>query len=292
MDVLLSIGDFSRMTHLSIKALRRYHDRGLLVPADVDPLTGYRSYGLEQVAVGQAIRRFRDLGMPLDRVDAVIHAPDLETRNREITAHLREMEDQLEETRKTVGGLRALLEGPPARTTVELRHLATAPALGIREVVDTDELAGWWVEAMAEIGATLAAAGAAPAGPHGGLFPGELFELDRAEVTAFVPLEAGAGVGGSAVSASGGRGGRVERLEIPAVDVAVAVHAGSIADLDRTYAALGAVVAERAIGLDGPMREYYLVSPLDTDDESRHRTEVCWPVFPAGGQVEVGSASP
>ncbi|HLI00928.1 MAG TPA: GyrI-like domain-containing protein, partial [Acidimicrobiales bacterium] len=197
-----------------------------------------------------------------------------------------------------VGGLRALLEGPPSRTTVELRHLAAAPALGIREVVDTDELADWWVGAMAEIGAALAAAGAAPAGPNGGLFPGELFELDRAEVTAFVPLEAGAAVGGSAVSAPGGRVeragrvGRVERLEIPAVDVAVAVHAGSIADLDRTYAALGAVVAERAIGLDGPMREYYLVSPLDTDDESRHRTEVCWPVFPAGGQVEVGSASP
>lgn len=276
MDVLLSIGDFSRMTHLSIKALRRYHDRGLLVPADVDPLTGYRSYGLEQVAVGQAIRRFRDLGMSLDRVDAVVHAPDLETRNREIAAHLREMEDQLEETRKTVGGLRALLEGPPARATVEYRHLPAAPALGIREVVDTAELAGWWLEAMTELGAAVAASGAAPSGPNGGLFPGELFELERAEVTAFVPLQAGGSIDGA--------GGRVERLEIPAAHVAVAVHQGPIADLDRTYAALGAVVAERAIGLDGPMREYYLVGPLDTDDEAEHRAEVCWPVFPAGGQ--------
>jgi hypothetical protein len=39
------------------------------------------------------------------------------------------------------------------------------------------------------------------------------------------------------------------------------------------------VVAERAIGVDGPLREYYLSGFADTDDETRHRTEVCWPVF-------------
>jgi hypothetical protein len=39
------------------------------------------------------------------------------------------------------------------------------------------------------------------------------------------------------------------------------------------------VVAERAIGVEGPIREYYLVSFGDTDDESRHLTEICWPVF-------------
>jgi len=38
-------------------------------------------------------------------------------------------------------------------------------------------------------------------------------------------------------------------------------------------------VAERAIGVQGPIREAYLVGALDTADEARHRTEVCWPVF-------------
>ena len=40
----LSIGDFSRITHLSVKTLRRYHEAGLLQPAEVDPHTGYRYY--------------------------------------------------------------------------------------------------------------------------------------------------------------------------------------------------------------------------------------------------------
>lgn len=44
MPVLLSIGDFSKMTHLSIKALRHYHDVGLLAPAEVDRTSGYRYY--------------------------------------------------------------------------------------------------------------------------------------------------------------------------------------------------------------------------------------------------------
>jgi hypothetical protein len=38
-------------------------------------------------------------------------------------------------------------------------------------------------------------------------------------------------------------------------------------------------VAEHEIGVDGPIREQYLVSAFHTEDESRHLTEVCWPVF-------------
>src|SRR5262249_49490984 len=45
----LSIGDFSRATHMSVKTLRHYHQIGLLEPAEVDAHTGYRHYGTEQI---------------------------------------------------------------------------------------------------------------------------------------------------------------------------------------------------------------------------------------------------
>ncbi|NYV74338.1 MerR family transcriptional regulator, partial [Streptomyces sp. UH6] len=61
----LTIGEFSRITHLSIRALRRYHEQDLLVPAEVDPVTGYRYYAPEQVRPALAIRRFRELDLPL-----------------------------------------------------------------------------------------------------------------------------------------------------------------------------------------------------------------------------------
>jgi len=95
------IGDFSRMTHLSIKALRYYHDQGLLEPAEIDLVTGYRFYDPRQVPVAQVIRRFRDLGMPLDQVKAVLQAPDVDARNKEIAAHLTAMEHKLAEMQMT-----------------------------------------------------------------------------------------------------------------------------------------------------------------------------------------------
>lgn len=76
--------------------------------------------------------------------------------------------------------------------------------------------------------------------------------------------------------------GRVEEIELPAVELAVSVHRGPTAQVDRTYGALGTFVAERAFGVDGPIREHYLVTSADTADERLHRTEVCWPVFRTG----------
>ena len=49
MTVAVSIGEFSRLTHLTVKTLRHYHDVGLLVPDEVDRYTGYRRYGTGQV---------------------------------------------------------------------------------------------------------------------------------------------------------------------------------------------------------------------------------------------------
>jgi DNA-binding transcriptional MerR regulator len=63
---MLSIGDFSRVTHLSVKTLRHYHEVGLLEPAEIDPSSGYRHYALAQIPIAQVIRRFRDLEMPVE----------------------------------------------------------------------------------------------------------------------------------------------------------------------------------------------------------------------------------
>src|SRR5215472_14152451 len=92
----LTIGDFSRMTHLSVKALRHYHQIGLLEPVAIDPDSGYRLYDSEQVPQAQVIKRLKDLGMPLDEIALILQAPDLEVRNQAIVDHLKRMEDQLE----------------------------------------------------------------------------------------------------------------------------------------------------------------------------------------------------
>ena len=76
MDVLLTIGEFSKMTYLSVKALRHYHDVGLLEPALDRPGDRLPPLLVDQVTTAQAIRRFRDLEMPIDDVRRVLQAPD------------------------------------------------------------------------------------------------------------------------------------------------------------------------------------------------------------------------
>lgn len=63
----LTIGEFSSITHLSVKTLRRYHENGLLGPAEVDEWTGYRYDKPGQIAAAQTIRRLRALDMPYAR---------------------------------------------------------------------------------------------------------------------------------------------------------------------------------------------------------------------------------
>jgi hypothetical protein len=78
-----------------------------------------------------------------------------------------------------------------------------------------------------------------------------------------------------------GRQRRLQPVRHVEPELAVAVHTGTLADVDQTYGALGIYVAEREIDVGGPIREQYLVTPFDTEDESDLVTEVCWPVIGA-----------
>lgn len=271
MRMRLTIGDFSRMTLLSVKALRHYHEIGLLEPAAVDPGSGYRIYDADQVPTAQVIRRLKDLGMALDDVKRVLQAPDLTARNLAIVEHLHRMEGELEQTKENVASLRRLLEAPQAPdASIEFRSLGPTSAIAIQERVTVDSLDAWWVEAFGELHEAAARLRLTRSGPDGALYPGEWFEDEVGDVVAFVPV---------ARAAAARRAARVQPYTVPAAELAVLLHRGPLRDLDQTFAALGRFVLERAIGVEGPMREYYLVTAFDTDDEAALRTEVAWPIF-------------
>jgi DNA-binding transcriptional MerR regulator len=201
----LSIGDLSRITHLSVKTLRHYHEAGLLQPANVDPGTGYRYYSTAQVPNAQVIRRFRDLGMPVREVADLLLA-DPAQRAALITAHLQRLEDQLDQTRAAVGTLRRLLEPAPASIEVELRAVPTFTAAAVRATVDLSDVLRWYATAMAELDRTLCARRLTPTGPCGGLYDNALFTDEHGHVTVYVPLP------------EPPRAGAVEPITVPAVD--------------------------------------------------------------------------
>lgn len=69
---MVSIGELSRATALTVKALRHYHERGLLMPARVDPRTGYRFYDGAAFERARAIKALRALDFSLDDIGAIL----------------------------------------------------------------------------------------------------------------------------------------------------------------------------------------------------------------------------
>src|SRR4029077_13713909 len=101
------------------------------------------------------------------------------------------------------------------------------------------------------------------------VFASELIQTDRIPATVFIPVP--------------GRvrpTGRVTPLVIPAADLAIVSHRGSLADADLSYARLGSYATTHEISIDGPLREYYLRGAGDTPDEAEWRTEIGRATFP------------
>ena len=267
MSAALSIGEFSRITHLSIKTLRRYHEAGLLVPARIDPGSAYRYYRLDQVPTAQVIHRFRELGMPVREVGQLVAVADPDLRATIIAQHLGRLEAHLDETRAAVVSLRRLLEPDPASLEVRVRRVEATPAAAVRGLVDLDDALAWYADAMTELDRALGS-GAARAGPPGGLYDNELFTEERGTMVVYIP-----------VADPPAPSGRVEPFVVPPAELATTIHAGPHEDIEVTYAALGVFVSEQALAVAGPVREVYLVGPRDTDKRAEWRTEIGWPIF-------------
>ena len=259
----LSIGEFARMTHLSVRTLRRYHESGLLVPAAVDGSTGYRTYAVDQIAVAQVIHRLRELEVPLPEVRRVLEADDPTDRATVVAGHLRHLEAELDRTRAAVGSLRRLLAPEPAPVGVEVRAVPAVTVAAVEDDVELDGVLSWFAGATAELDAVVGRGD----GPSGGVYDNALFEAGRGRVLAHRPC------------ASPPARGRVHPAVLPAVDLAVATHLGDHDDIDVSYGELGAWVARNALAIAGPVRETYLVGPRDTADAEAWRTEIGWPVF-------------
>jgi DNA-binding transcriptional MerR regulator len=264
---VLSIGDFSRMTQLSVKTLRHYHDVGLVEPHHVDPATGYRYYSHDQVRTAQVVRRLRGLDMPIPEVRSVLAAgPD--DRNAMISAHLGRLEAQLAETRDAVKALRDILDRPTGGPTLEHRSVLAVPSIAVHADVERDDLVAWWQGAITELRDTVRQQGLAATGSPGGLFGFEIFARDRGPATVFIP------VAGDVRAV-----GRAREFTVPAAELVVVRHQGPHDDVDLAYGALGEYATRHEISVDGPLREYYLRFAWDTDDSSQWETDLCWPIF-------------
>lgn len=132
-----SIGEMARSSGLSVSALRFYDGAGVLVPARVDPVNGYRWYGPEQLDEARLLAHLRRAGMPLADIRLVLagwSSTETELVRRLLRTHLRRLERDLSDARGELSTVRALLDH--RENPMATHHVAT-----VRLTVGAPELA-------------------------------------------------------------------------------------------------------------------------------------------------------
>jgi len=143
---LITVGQLARRVGLTAKALRHYDRIGLLRPALVEPGTGYRFYGPEQVAHARLVRLLRSVDVPLEHVRACLTAPDDEAAIRRVLIqHRRRLQARLDRVRGELHRTDHLIEdGVTAQMTdQDTKQQVTGIAGGERQLA-VDLFNGVW----------------------------------------------------------------------------------------------------------------------------------------------------
>jgi serine/threonine protein phosphatase PrpC len=151
---LLTIGSFARASRLSPKALRLYDELGLLRPAHVDPLSGYRLYDPRQLEQARLVAWLRRIGMPLARIRLVCQMP-APAAAKEVAAYWSQVESDTAARRRLTAFLIGYLSGkdaamPDARTTLGIRYAVRSDVGQLRKSNEDAAYAGARLLAVAD----------------------------------------------------------------------------------------------------------------------------------------------
>lgn len=137
---MFRIGEFSRLTQVSVRMLRHYDETGLLAPAQTDAATGYRLYAAGQIPRLNRITFLRDAGFGvaemaplLDSWDEALVARRFEEKKREIARAIRAEEDKLARLDLALAGGRP--DAAPLHYDVKIKSVPALPVFSCRRVL-------------------------------------------------------------------------------------------------------------------------------------------------------------
>lgn len=268
---MLKIGDFSKLTRVSIRMLRHYDEIDLLKPVEIDPFTGYRYYSEEQLPVACRITALKDMGFGLAAIREMLDCYD---KPKELERHFRirraELSTMAEETayrmRLLDTAIERLRKGEDMNYDITLKTIPERYAACVRMTIPRYEEEGMVWGVMCE------------ETDHMNLIPAEpclcsVVFHDAEWKEADVDVEAQKTVKGSYPDTE-----HVKFKTLPPVTVASATYQGAYELIGEVYSAVYAWAEANGYETDGPMTNIYHVSPHETQNPDEFVTEVCLPV--------------
>jgi len=248
---MFKIGEFSKLSQVSVRALRLYDRRGLLRPACVDQFTGYRYYSADQLSRLNRIVAFKDLGFSLEQIARLL---DDQIPPSQIRGMLRlkqaELQQLVEAEQARLARVEARLKQIEQEDTVStydvvLKKIEPQTVAAIRDVIPVCgdvELLHYELETY------LGQHGARMTGFPITIWYDNEYQVHDVDAEAIVPI---------GKSLSGNE--RVKIRELPSVELmACVIHHGSCDTIVQAFNALLRWIEANGYSIVGPNREVYL----------------------------------
>ena len=267
---MFRIGDFSKLTRVSVKALRFYDEVGLLKPTYVDRDTGYRYYSATLLPRLNRILTFKELGLSLGEIVHLLEGDlpvdrvreSLQNRRAELARRIERERAQLAEVDAWLAQIEQAGRVPEYEVTV--KHVAPRMVASVRDTLssyaDADDLFDELSSDFKQRGAPL---------ERGAIWhacAGQRRSIDCEAILFLREPAPGAG--------------RAQVYELPGAAVAYVIHQGSDETCERAYVAARSWIESRGYAVAGPSREVYWQGDVAQDGDSGV-TEIQYPIIKA-----------
>ena len=268
---MLKIGEFSKLSRVSVRMLRHYDEIGLLAPAEIDRFTDYRYYREDQLPTVCRITALKDMGFSLADIVRILEIyDDKEQLERYLSDRQRELEELSHDTEYKLTLLEAarkrLREEENMKYNVTIKTIPARYAATLHTVIPRYEDEGMVWSTLVSETANMKLVPDDPCICAVTFLDGEYKEND-VEVMAWKTVK------GSYHDTE-----HVKFMTLPEVTVASCTFKGGYHLITEVYAAVAAWLDANGYEPAGPMFNIYHVSPHETKNPDEFVTEVCYPV--------------
>ena len=265
---MIKIGDFARLSQVSVVTLRYYDEMDLLKPVRVDTFTGYRFYSADQLPRLNRILALKDLGFSLDQIKLMLtDGLTSEQLRGMLTIQRNEVEKRLAGEQERLWRIEARLrqielEDKMPNYDVVIKNTPAMLVASRRVTIPTNDQVPQYLDAAyKEVYSYVYEQGAKSSGPNLTLWysPSDVYENE--DVEAIVPVD-------RLLKGTD----RVRVYELPSTQVAAVVHQGNFEDFTQSHAAILEWIDANGYQIVGPYREIYIKH--DKGELSNSTTEV------------------
>lgn len=266
---MLKIGDFSRLSRVSVRMLRYYDEMNLIKPVRVDKFTGYRYYSEDQLLTIGKINALKDMGFSVTAISEMIkiyNSPQEMKRLFEIQkAQLMEESEILNNRIRLLNtAIERLRKGEIMNYDCIIKQIPERYVASVRQIIPRyDEEGKLWHILFSET----AKLGMTPCGPAMAILHDKEYKVEEVDVEVQIEVK--------------GKFGDTENVKFkiePAQLVASTTFKGSYSQFSNVYVSLAKWVSDNGYEFIGAMIDIYHVSPNETRSPDEFVTEICCPV--------------